>query len=140
MARFAVGLVFGVVVGVVGGAALSIHAAAEGGPLSDAADETSAPTDVVVKPLPTPRAYLYATYPWLAPRLDCMIRGESSWNPNAHAGPYVGLAQFDYPTWLETPTGKAGASRTDPYASIDALAWGTQHLGYGRWPVTSRRC
>jgi len=136
MARLAVGLVFGVVVGVVGGAALQIHAAAEGG-----ADEIADPVaETPVVAVPTPRAYLYATYPRLAPRLDCMIRGESSWDPNARSGPYVGLAQFDYPTWLETPTGKTGASRTDPYASIDAMAWGTQHLGYGRWPVTSRRC
>jgi len=91
-------------------------------------------------PLPSPRAYLYAEYPGLARKLDCMIQRESSWNPVARSGPYVGLAQFDYPTWLETPTGKSGASRTDPYASIDAMAWGTQHLGYGRWPRTSRLC
>lgn len=91
-------------------------------------------------PLPSPRAYLYQTYPTLAPRLNCIIVGESSWNPLARSGPYVGLAQFDYGTWLETPQGRAGASRTDPYASIDAMAWGVTHLGYQRWPVTSRRC
>lgn len=90
----------------------------------------------------SPREYLYATYPVLAPRLDCMIRGESSWIPSAigYRGWYVGLAQFDYPTWLETPTGKGGASRYDPYASIDAMAWGVVNLGFRRWPVTSRRC
>lgn len=91
-------------------------------------------------PLPSPRAYLYQSYPTLARRLDCIIVGESSWNPLARSGPYVGLAQFDYGTWLETPQGRAGASRTDPYASIDAMAWGVTHLGYQRWPVTSRRC
>src|SRR5215471_5830695 len=96
--------------------------------------------EVAPEPLPSPRAYLYAEYPGLARKLDCMIQRESSWNPVARSGPYVGLAQFDYPTWLETPTGKSGASRTDPYASIDAMAWGTQHLGYGRWPRTSRLC
>ena len=94
----------------------------------------------LMPPPSTPRAYLYATYPSLARRLDCMIQGESSWLPWARSGPYIGLAQFDLPTWLETPTGKSGASRLDPYASIDAMAWGVRNLGYGRWPVTSRRC
>ena len=88
----------------------------------------------------SPHAYLYATYPSLARRLDCMIQGESSWLPWARSGPYLGLAQFDYPTWLETPQGRAGRARTDPYAAIDAMAWGVRNLGYGRWPVTSRRC
>lgn len=93
-------------------------------------------------PLPTPHEYLYAEYPALAPVLDCMIRLESTWNPYARGagGRYVGLAQFDYATWLETPQGQSGLSRTDPYASIDALAWGTGHLGWGRWPISSRRC
>jgi len=100
--------------------------------------ETDEP--VVVKL--TPREYLYAAYPAIARRLDCMIRGESTWYAAASGagGRYIGLAQFDRPTWAETPQGKAGASRTDPYASIDAMAWGVRNLGYGRWPVTSRRC
>ena len=103
--------------------------------------DTDAPTDDPSVSL-DPHAYLYAAYPSLAARLDCMIRLESAWIPTATAvrGRYVGLAQFDYPTWLATPPGQAGASRTDPYASIDALAWGTQHLGWTRWPVSSRRC
>lgn len=104
------------------------------------APESEAEAAVVQAPLPTPREYLYRSYPTLAPRLDCIIRGESTWDPSARSGPYVGLAQFDYGTWLETPQGKAGAARTDPYASIDAIAWGVTHLGYQRWPVTSRRC
>ena len=90
--------------------------------------------------VPTPYDYLYQSYPALARKLDCMIQRESTWNPNARSGPYVGLAQFDYPTWLETPPGQYGYSRTDPYASIDVMAWGVAHLGYSRWPVTSRLC
>jgi len=93
--------------------------------------------------LPPPREYLYATTsPALARRLDCVIRLESEWDPNATAvrGRYVGLAQFDYPTWLETPQGQSGSSRWDPYASIDALVWGWDHLGPRRWPVSSRLC
>src|SRR5215471_1746339 len=98
--------------------------------------------DLDEAPAATPHEYLYATYPTLARRLDCMIQGESSWIPTAvgYRGWYVGLAQFDLPTWYDTPQGKAGASRYDPYASIDAMAWGVKNLGYGRWPGTSRRC
>ena len=101
--------------------------------------DPEAPTPPVLLP---PREYLYAAYPAMARRLDCMIRRESSWDPGAVGayGRYVGLAQFDYPTWMETPQGQDGWSRYDPYASIDAMAWGVVHLGYGRWPVTSRRC
>lgn len=94
-------------------------------------------------PPPTPYEYLYANYPAaMARRLDCMITLESRWQPGAigAGGLYVGLAQFDTPTWYETPQGQAGASRWDPYASIDAMAWGAVHLGWRRWPVTSRRC
>ena len=93
-------------------------------------------------PLPPPHEYLYASYPTLASRLDCMITMESQLEPGASAvrGRYVGLAQFDYPTWMETPQGQSGLSRWDPYASIDAMAWGVRNLGFGRWPVSSRRC
>lgn len=93
-------------------------------------------------PPSTPHEYLYVSYPDLARRLDCMITLESRWQPGATSagGRYVGLAQFDIPTWYETPQGQAGASRWDPYASIDAMAWGAMHLGWHRWPVTSRRC
>jgi hypothetical protein len=109
-----------------------------GGPVEVPTAEAEEPVAAV--PL-TPQAYLYATYPRLARRLDCMIMRESSWRASADSNrPYVGLAQFDYATWMETPPGKAGRSRYDPYASIDAMAWGVEHLGYGRWPVTSRRC
>ena len=69
-----------------------------------------------------------------------MIALESSWDPWAKSGPYLGLAQFDYPTWLETPQGQAGQSRYDPYAAIDAMTWGVLHLGFQRWPNSSRRC
>lgn len=98
--------------------------------------------DVDYTPPPPPREYLYQNYPGLARKLDCMIRLESTWQPGAAGagGRYVGLAQFDVPTWYETPPGQAGLSRYDPYASIDAMAWGVVHLGYNRWPRTSRLC
>src|SRR5215831_12968410 len=103
--------------------------------IEPAADEPEAPQvdETVEAPAPvvhlSPRQYLYATYS-AAVKLDCMIQRESSWNPYARSGPYVGLAQFDYPTWMETPQGRQGLSRTDPYAAIDAMAWGVAHLGY----------
>ena len=117
-------------------------------PYAPPAEEIQAP-DPAPPPVPdpapvsrSPHSYLYASYPGLARRLDCMIQRESSWDPGAVSagGRYVGLAQFDAPTWASTPQGRSGLSRYDPYASIDAMAWGTQHLGWGRWPVTSRLC
>lgn len=94
---------------------------------------------IPVPVLTSPRDYLYASYPALSRRLDCMIKRESEWLPYASNGRHQGLAQFDYPTWLETPQGQAGWSRYDPYASIDAMAWGVVHLGYQRW-TTARYC
>jgi hypothetical protein len=71
-----------------------------------------------------PHAYLYASYPRYARRLDCVIRRESQWKPAArNASGATGLAQFILSTWLSTPQGKAGASRTDPIASIDASVY-----------------
>jgi len=108
--------------------------------VGQAADDVD--DEVSYVPPPTPHEYLYANYPSLARKLDCMIRMESEWEPwvVGYRGLYVGLAQFDLPTWYSTPQGAAGASRYDPYASIDAMAWGYVHLGPGRWPVSSRRC
>lgn len=108
----------------------------------DTGTETSSVEDVTPAPVLSPHAYLYAQYPSLAPKLACMITLESGWDPGAKGagGLYVGLAQFDPPTWASTPQGAMGLSRTDPYASIDAMAWGTQHLGWGRWPRSSRMC
>jgi len=99
-------------------------------------DTDDAPAPAV---LAAPHEYLYDEYPVLARKLDCIIRHESTWNQWATNGKYAGLAQFDYPTWMETPQGQAGQSRFDPYAAIDALAWGWTHLGSGRW-TTARLC
>src|SRR5215510_7756057 len=65
----------------------------------------------------TPRAYLYAMYPLLAPRLNCVINRESRWdpsavNPRSGAG---GLTQMLLSTWLTTPPGKRGESRFNAY-------------------------
>jgi len=78
--------------------------------------EAEAEAEVSAPVVATPREYLYANYPSQARKLDCMIRGESTWKPGAvgYRGWYVGLAQFDYGTWMETPQGRAGLSRYDP--------------------------
>jgi hypothetical protein len=90
-----------------------------------------------------PRAYLYAAAPDLAPRLDCIIAGESGWdptqqNPRSHAS---GLAQFLPSTWATTPEGQRGLSPFEPIASIDAAIWLAQTKGLGQWQVYAQgRC
>lgn len=69
-----------------------------------------------------PHAYLYASYPRYARRLDCVYARESRWDPMAYnrRSGAEGLAQMLMTTWVTTPQGKAGAARIDPFASIDA--------------------
>jgi hypothetical protein len=86
---------------------------------------------------PNPRDYLYAKAPDLAPELDCIIAGESGWdpsqqNPRSHA---AGLAQFLPATWAATPEGQLGLSPFDPLASIDAAIWLAQSKGFSQWQV-----
>jgi hypothetical protein len=87
----------------------------------------------------TPRQYLYATYPSLARRMDCVINRESKWDPGAvnRRSGASGLAQFLLSTWYTTPQGKAGASRFDPYANIDGAAWLARNVGWRQWQVVT---
>lgn len=88
----------------------------------DAGEAASEGSEMPEFSMSDPAAYLYARYPRYARRLDCTITRESRWNPwayNPRSGA-EGLAQFISSTWYSTPQGKAGASRTDPIASIDA--------------------
>ena len=80
-------------------------------------------------PFLSPYDYLYAVYPGLARRMDCVIVRESRWDPGAYnrSSGAAGLLQFLLGTWLSTPQGKAGASRYDPYAAIDGAAWLITH-------------
>lgn len=103
--------------------AATLHA-----PLEAAAAATHASNPV--------RDYLYAEYPEVASYADCIIMGESSWdaeawNPvpwplgtNDHA---AGLGGFILSTWLTTPQGRAGQSRYDPWAAVDAVAYMIYH-------------
>ena len=69
-------------------------------------------------------------------RLSCLVRRESTYNPNATNGPYAGLAQFDAQTWTLTPYREY--SRFNGWANIHAAAY-LLSLGQGsRWPVWAR--
>lgn len=92
-----------------------------------------------------PHSYLYASYPRLARRLDCVITRESRWQPDAYnpRSGAAGVAQFLYGTWLSTPQGKAGASRYDPFASIDGAVFLIENdrKSWGHWvPVLQGAC
>jgi hypothetical protein len=110
-------------------------------------------TEVVAEPSPDdvaataqaldPHEYLYHQAPDLAPRLDCIIAGESGWdpsrqNPRSHAS---GLAQFLPATWAATPEGQQGLSPFEPRANIDAAIWLARNKGWTQWQVyTQGRC
>jgi hypothetical protein len=98
-------------------------------PTPDEVQATAWPSD--------PREYLYARAPDLAPRLDCIIAGESGWdptqqNPRSRA---AGLAQFLPSTWATTPEGQSGLSPFEPLANIDAAIWLAETKGLGQWQV-----
>ena len=84
-----------------------------------------------------PRDYLYAQSPELAPRLDCIIGGESGWDPSQQNrySRAAGLAQFLPSTWATTPQGQQGMSPFDPLANIDAAIWLAQTKGWTQWQV-----
>ena len=90
-----------------------------------------------------PREYLYAQAPDLAPRLDCIIAGESGWNPSQQnpRSRAAGLAQFLPSTWASTPEGQQGLSPFEPIANIDAAIWLARTKGWTQWEVYTRgRC
>jgi hypothetical protein len=90
-----------------------------------------------------PRHYLYQQAPDLAPRLDCIIAGESGWDAsqqNARTRA-AGLAQFLPSTWANTPEGEQGLSPLEPLANIDAAIWLARTRGWTQWQVYAQgRC
>jgi hypothetical protein len=84
-----------------------------------------------------PRAYLYLRAPDLAPRLDCIIAGESGWDPSRQnrQSKAAGLAQFLPSTWATTPEGQLGLSPFEATASVDAAIWLAQTKGFSQWQV-----
>jgi hypothetical protein len=154
MARLAVGMVFGIVVGVLGGAALGIHADDE---LDAAALEAHVdPQDLAGAVNSTgvgPREYLRgvgelpvaASTPPVPDALDrvvlCLERYEShgvasAVNPRSGAS---GPLQFLPSTWRTTPQGKAGLSVFDPIAARAAAKW-MLTVGRGREFSTRGLC
>lgn len=135
MARFAVGVVFGIVVGSTLGAALAIHASdADGHLVSAATDEESDAPDVVAEPEPTlepiPSVWLRLA--------QCESTG--NWGINTGNGYYGGL-QEDLSFW-RNHGGLAYASRPDlasPAAQIAVAERGLAVQGWGAWPACSRR-
>jgi hypothetical protein len=89
---------------------------------------------------PDPRAYLYATAPDLAARLDCIIANESGWDPTQRnpRSSAAGLAQFMPSTWATTPEGQRGLSPFEPLASIDAAIWLARTQGFSQWQVVTQ--
>ncbi len=74
-----------------------------------------------------------ATYGVSESRLRKVATCESTLNPEATNGPYVGLFQFGTPLWNATPYGDM--SRTDPYAAALAAAKTFSEGGASHWPV-----
>jgi hypothetical protein len=135
MARSVALVAFGVIVGVVGGAALGLHAANEGGG-GDVAEAATETLEEVASVAPAPAA------PSRLDRLvECVIWRESRGNPNAvnpRSGA-SGLGQFLRGTWLSTPQGRAGYSVFDPSANRAAVRWMIE-VGRGREFVTIGGC
>lgn len=106
---------------------------------SSAGSEIEAPMPEIL----SPHEYLFAQYPALARRFDCVIRRESGWfsdaqNPRSGA---AGLTQMLMSTWLSTPPGRRGESRFNPYSNIDGAAWlVTDGGGWRHWSATVGGC
>jgi Transglycosylase SLT domain len=105
--------------------------------IAAAADEPTFDQVVASGQPENPRDYLYERAPDLAPRLDCIIRGESGWDPNQRnpRSGAAGLAQFMPSTWATTPQGQLGLSPYDALPSIDAAIWLAQTRGWTQWQV-----
>lgn len=56
-------------------------------------------------------------------------------NARSRSGRYVGIYQFDLPTWRNTPEGRAGRRREDPVANINAAHWHMKTYGFNAWAV-----
>lgn len=78
-----------------------------------------------------------STYGVPLARLRRVATCESTLNPNARNGRYLGLFQFGTPLWRTTPYAKF--PRTDPYAAALAAAWAFKRGMASHWPICGRR-
>jgi hypothetical protein len=133
MARtFVVGALFGAVVATVFGAALQIHAAAEGGAADQVEKAEPAEVPEVAKPTPEPA---YGVWDRLA---QCESSGR--WQLNT-GNSYFGGLQEDLVFWRRHG-GLAYASRPDLAtrgAQIAVAQQGLSVQGWQAWPACSRR-
>lgn len=70
-------------------------------------------------------------------RMLAIARCESTLNPSAVSGPYLGLFQFGTPLWNATPYAAWG--RDDPQAAALAASWAFARGMDRHWPVCGRR-
>jgi len=131
VARFVVGAMFGLVVGVVGAAALGIHAAAEGGGQDIETESPPEEAPVAVEKTPEPA---YGPFDKLA-----QCESGSDWH-NTRNPIYSGGLQFDRQTWIAYGGGAyapvaAGATRGQQIEIATRLR---AARGYQPWPVCSR--
>ena len=140
MARFVAGAVFGLVVGVVGAAALGLHAQSADADVQSAAAEAGVSEIDLAGAVNTlgvdPRTYLRSVgelppsppasaSPAVPARVACIVRVESHGDPgavNPRTGA-AGLGQFLRGTWLSTPQGRAGLSVFSADANRAAIEW-----------------
>lgn len=78
-----------------------------------------------------------ATHGVSATKLRRVAICESTLNPDATNGQYVGLFQFGTPLWNTTPYRRF--SRTDPYAAAAAAAWAFKRGMASHWPLCGKR-
>ncbi len=78
-----------------------------------------------------------ATYGVPVAKLRRVAMCESTLNPNARNGRYLGLFQFGTPLWNTTPYRRF--ARTDPYAAAAAAAWAFKRGMARHWPLCGRR-
>lgn len=143
MARNVALVAFGIVVGVLAGAALSIHAAGDGGMGTgsdqtgvDGSDQGDNQTPDVVPDLTagTPRIQQSAWDPL------AMCESSSNWHANTGNG-YFGGLQEDMTFWRRYG-GTAYAARPDLATRVQQIAVAERGLavqGWQAWPVCSRR-
>ena len=156
MSRLLIGAAFGLVVGVVAGAAVGLHAEDTSRDVKDVAaaagyDEIELAGAVIstgvdpytyarwegrLAPLPPPKLSV-PSWPW-----DALAQCESTsnWHANTGNGFYGGI-QFDYGTWLRHG-GAAFAPRADMATREQQIIVGQRTLavqGFGAWPACSRK-
>jgi hypothetical protein len=73
-----------------------------------------------------------STYGLSYTRLSCLARRESTYNPAAVNGRYMGLYQFDAPTWQLTPYGES--SPFNAWAAAHGAAYLIARGEGSRWP------